>query len=177
MLATNGPQLCPVAVCGLRHCPKVQCFCGGHCFKLLFHRLLCISAVCALHIAPHLNEPPPDSRAGLYTRTAWPALSAAKGYSGVRGSPHWLITGGAAYSISGCPTVCPKLCHLNLVIKCCFVECQKNSFLFYYISFFQIGNKFAFQQPVKQVVNEGMTWISKRIFYKVNLIILRVIEK
>ncbi len=29
-------------------------------------------------IAPHLNEP-------LYTRSAWPALSKAKGYSGVRG--------------------------------------------------------------------------------------------
>jgi hypothetical protein len=35
-------------------------------------------------IAPHLNEPPPDHRAGLYTRTAWFTLSAAEGYSGVR---------------------------------------------------------------------------------------------
>ena len=31
-------------------------------------------------IAPHLNEP-------LYTRPAWPALSAANGYSGVKASP------------------------------------------------------------------------------------------
>jgi len=44
-LGLNGPQLCPVAACGLRRCPKVQCFCGVRCFMLLLHRLLGIAAV------------------------------------------------------------------------------------------------------------------------------------
>ena len=44
-LGLNGSGYVQWRICGVRHCPKVQCFCGIRCFKLLFHRLLGIGAV------------------------------------------------------------------------------------------------------------------------------------